>query len=813
MALRRTSKLIRPLAACRPNPITPPVRSLCTKADNINNQAINNNQNLNFTAYQYKPTEELSAPLQVCGSQNKSVNYDNVSQINSYYTMFNYEFNLFTNFHQLSHISIYETIYKEIQQRFREGRYEECLKIYHDNKDTLNKPEFEIPKMMFQYLLESCLRVNNTNETGPIISEIVLDVIKSHHREDPTITYLILSIYSSQSRYISIIDYYINNIDLFRDNFLNYVDICKILHNSFSCSKNIELLTQLYSIMSRSDIIEINEYYIQLLCENNESIDIINSEYEQHKMSISTVETYEILLDYYMNKQHQYCYVFIIYNNMILNNNIIPSYKIYKYLYECSAKLNYYESNTLVSIYNNILKNEYLPVDLYIEIVDYFKNIKLYNEIFNLFEYLLIFNSSEYLMSYIMHTLLSISKQFKYYEKCLKCYEDYTTYNYIINGNILTAFTNYCKYSNNSDKLLLLYNRINDDSNNNMNILYDSKFYYAMIHLALDYKDYKQIERYITEINKKKISMTSEIYSVLFNYVKVTNNNKKFKDLIIEIDINPNLYLINTIVYTSLLDCCRIFQLYDLGMKYYYQYLSKIDSKEFTPNKSLYITMMSIFKAMNLWEEALYLFNRMKELEGPNNTIYSSMIAFCKESGNAEYAKDLYIELLNNNIQPSSSLCSSLLNTYKECKMYKDAEELYNDIINVKHIKGSSTFHATMITIYGDENKFETAWELYNNLVDKHVDIGNSIYCSLLHICEITKDYDKANDLYKIIINNSQNNSKFEPNTHVYSSFMSVCLITNHISRIYELIEDMKVFKVENDNYVNDVLEKCKITF
>lgn len=775
--MRRSQKFIRNLSTAANTPIGP-VKVKPIKIETANEISLQNAPNSLFYSSESLQNGFLSVtPRNKCNYTAYNIFYQaancGVSNIESFINT-NYNMN-------------------DIEKNYLKGNYEKCIEGFNEYKDC----NFDyLPKQYYLYLLDCCLRISVKDDV--IMS--IFDDIEKKYKDDEQLLYYVIKVLYKNGEYELITHYHEDHKSVFTKKLDYYSDIFEIILISAHKTEDISLLNELIiltNIYRRCDLISIVfEHY----CKNNYQEDVVLSEYEKYKDFIVSSNSYSEFTRYLCNK-HDLKKLLEVYNEMI-DRKICINFSTYYHLFACSLELEYEESDKLTQIYNDILKNSFLPSKLYDLLIEYFKGVKVYSEIFAIFDKLFIYdvnNNNEIVISNAMNTILSISKQNKYYEQCLTCFQQYMSRNYIITGQILSNFTNFCKYSNNQNKLLSLYQKINNKESEQM-VECDASFYCAIIRIAIEYKDFQQIVIYEKEIKENNIEISSELYSVLFNYAKGINDKSKFLELLNEVENKPEI-LSNTIIFASLLECCRVFQLYDLSLKYYKIFCNS----NLLPNKSLYTTMMSIFKAQSLWNDAVELFKKMKELEGPNNAIYGSMIAFCKEEKNYKYARELYDDLLKNKIQPSSALCSSLLNTYKDCKLYNEAEKLYNDIIK-QGIKGSSTFHATMIAIYGETEEYDKAFDLYKSLVSKHIEIGNSIYCSLLHICESIKDINKANFLYNTLLSNHLN-----PNTHVFSSYMSVCLATNHIDKLYELLDDMKKFNVEADSYVNDVLQKAEI--
>ena len=219
------------------------------------------------------------------------------------------------------------------------------------------------------------------------------------------------------------------------------------------------------------------------------------------------------------------------------------------------------------------------------------------------------------------------------------------------------------------------------------------------------------------------------------------------------------------------------------------------------------------YKNKNELDLAFQLFEKVKQISKPDEILYNCIMDACLRFNKVDKMLELYKEMIDNNITPSSVTCGIVIKGYGMKGDVNSALKIY-DHMKMNKIQISNVTYGCLINVCAKNNKLSKAFELYESLTKEGVEMNTILYSTLI------KAYSKTKNLNKVIeILTTMNRSKnSKPNIITYNSVIDCCIKCNDFNLAYKyynyLIDINKNHSNINININNDsVIKPDIVTF
>ena len=206
----------------------------------------------------------------------------------------------------------------------------------------------------------------------------------------------------------------------------------------------------------------------------------------------------------------------------------------------------------------------------------------------------------------------------------------------------------------------------------------------------------------------------------------------------------------------------------------------------------------------NELELAFKLFENVKKNSKPDEILHNCIMDACLRFDKIDLMLELYDNMLNEGIKPSSITCGIVIKAYGMKKNISKAIEIYQNMKKEK-IEISSVTYGCLINACIKNNNLNKAFELYEELKKNGYEMNTVLYTTLI------KAYSKIKNINKVIeIFNTMKESKNNlPNNITYNSVIDCCLKCN----LYDLANKIFNEMINNNNYNNKNIKPDIITF
>jgi len=196
----------------------------------------------------------------------------------------------------------------------------------------------------------------------------------------------------------------------------------------------------------------------------------------------------------------------------------------------------------------------------------------------------------------------------------------------------------------------------------------------------------------------------------------------------------------------------------------------------------------------NELELAFKLFENVKKNSKPDEILYNCIMDACLRFDKIDLMLELYDNMLNEGIKPSSITCGIVIKAYGMKKNISKAIEIYQNMKKDK-IEISSVTYGCLINACIKNNNLNKAFELYEELKENGYEMNTVLYTTLI------KAYSKIKNINKVIeIFNTMKESKNNlPNNITYNSVIDCCLKCN----LYDLANKIFNEMINNNNIKN----------
>ena len=199
---------------------------------------------------------------------------------------------------------------------------------------------------------------------------------------------------------------------------------------------------------------------------------------------------------------------------------------------------------------------------------------------------------------------------------------------------------------------------------------------------------------------------------------------------------------------------------------------------------------------------AFQLFEKVKQFSKPDEILYNCIMDACLRFNKVDKMLELYKEMLENNISPSSVTCGIVIKGYGMKGDVDSALKVYQHM-KINKIEISSVTYGCLINVCTKNNKLSKAFELYESLTREGIEMNTILYTTLIKAYSKTKNLNKVIEILNIMI--KSNNSK--PNIITYNSVIDCCIKCRNYDLAYKyynyLIANVN-YNLNNENNRND---------
>ena len=332
------------------------------------------------------------------------------------------------------------------------------------------------------------------------------------------------------------------------------------------------------------------------------------------------------------------------------------------------------------------------------------------------------------------------------------------------------------KFKNNIDNNEKKKNNENHEINKNNIIKPDLITYNTFIKGCTQLKLYDKVD-YAFEhlINKNDVNITPN--DVTFNslidaYVRQNNMNKVFKliSTMQQYHIKPDNFTYTTII-------------------------KGLNKDSFSSNNSNNINDFKN-KSKDELDLAFQLFEKVKQFSKPDEILYNCIMDACLRFNKVDKMLELYKEMLENNISPSSVTCGIVIKGYGMKGNVESALNVYQHM-KVNKIEISNITYGCLINVCIKNNKLSKAFELYESLKRERIEMNTILYTTLI------KAYSKTRNLNKVIeiLNVMLKSKSSKPNIITYNIVIDCCIKCNNYNLAYKYFN----YLIENYKYDNNI--------
>ena len=286
-----------------------------------------------------------------------------------------------------------------------------------------------------------------------------------------------------------------------------------------------------------------------------------------------------------------------------------------------------------------------------------------------------------------------------------------------------------------------------------------------------------------------------------------------------DVNITPNDVTFNSLIdaYVRQNNMNKVFKLISTMQKYhikpdnftYTTIIKGLNKDSFSSNNNINSSdKNNNYKNKNELDLAFQLFEKVKQISKPDEILYNCIMDACLRFNKVDKMLELYKEMIDSNITPSSVTCGIVIKGYGMKGDVNSALKVY-DHMKMNKIQISNVTYGCLINVCAKNNKLSKAFELYESLTKEGVEMNTILYSTLI------KAYSKTKNLNKVIeILNTMNRSKnSKPNIITYNSVIDCCIKCNDFNLAYKyyhyLIDINK--NHSNNNINNDSIIKPDI--
>ena len=281
-----------------------------------------------------------------------------------------------------------------------------------------------------------------------------------------------------------------------------------------------------------------------------------------------------------------------------------------------------------------------------------------------------------------------------------------------------------------------------------------------------------------------------------------------------DINITPNDVTFNSLIdaYVRQNKMDKVFKLISTMQQYhikpdnftYTTIIKGLNKDSFSSNNS---TGIGDYKNKNKNELdlAFQLFEKVKQFSKPDEILYNCIMDACLRFNKVDKMLELYKEMLENNISPSSVTCGIVIKGYGMKGDVDSALKIYQHM-KINKIEISSVTYGCLINVCTKNNKLSKAFELYESLTREGIEMNTILYTTLIKAYSKTRNLNKVIEILNLMIKSK--NSK--PNIITYNSVIDCCIKCRNYDLAYNyynyLIENSKNNKSINNNRNNDLI-------
>lgn len=259
-----------------------------------------------------------------------------------------------------------------------------------------------------------------------------------------------------------------------------------------------------------------------------------------------------------------------------------------------------------------------------------------------------------------------------------------------------------------------------------------------------------------------------------------------------DVNITPNDVTFNSLIdaYVRQNNMNKVFKLISTMQQYhikpdnftYTTIIKGLNKDSFSSNNNINSNdKNNNYKNKNELDLAFQLFEKVKQISKPDEILYNCIMDACLRFNKVDKMLELYKEMIDNNITPSSVTCGIVIKGYGMKGDVNSALKIY-DHMKMNKIQISNVTYGCLINVCAKNNKLSKAFELYESLTKEGVEMNTILYSTLI------KAYTKTKNLNKVIeILNKMNRSKnSKPNIITYNSVIDCCIKCNDFNLAYK---------------------------
>ena len=286
-----------------------------------------------------------------------------------------------------------------------------------------------------------------------------------------------------------------------------------------------------------------------------------------------------------------------------------------------------------------------------------------------------------------------------------------------------------------------------------------------------------------------------------------------------DVNIKPNDVTFNSLIdaYVRQNNMNKVFKLISTMQKYhikpdnftYTTIIKGLNKDSLSSNNNISSNdINNNYKNKNELDLAFQLFEKVKQISKPDEILYNCIMDACLRFNKVDKMLELYKEMIDNNITPSSVTCGIVIKGYGMKGDVNSALKIY-DHMKMNKIQISNVTYGCLINVCAKNNKLSKAFELYESLTREGVEMNTILYSTLI------KAYSKTKNLNKVIeiLNTMKRSKNSKPNIITYNSVIDCCIKCNDFNlayKYYNYLIDINKNNV-NTNFNNDSIIKPDI--
>ena len=202
---------------------------------------------------------------------------------------------------------------------------------------------------------------------------------------------------------------------------------------------------------------------------------------------------------------------------------------------------------------------------------------------------------------------------------------------------------------------------------------------------------------------------------------------------------------------------------------------------------------------------AFQLFEKVKQFSKPDEILYNCIMDACLRFNQVDKMLELYKEMLDNNISPSSVTCGIVIKGYGIKGDVDMALKVYQNM-KINKIEISSVTYGCLINVCIKNNRLEKAFELYESLTKEGIEMNTILYTTLIKAYSKKRNLNKVIDILNIMIKSE----KAKPNIITYNTVIDCCIKCNNYDLAYKyyyyLIGNNNINNTSTNNDKNEAL-------